>query len=91
MRQPNADRVLRDLGRKIAELRHARGLTQAGLAERSGIDAKYLQLLEGGRQNTTIATLVCIAQALRATLSELLEPPTARPPRRPGRPRTERP
>ena len=44
------DRELRNLGRRVAELRISRGLTQEGLAERLGKDARYVQEIEGGRQ-----------------------------------------
>jgi transcriptional regulator with XRE-family HTH domain len=86
VRQPNLDRALRDLGRRIAELRHEAKLTQVQLAEKCELDAKHLQTLEAGR-NTTVKTLLIIAQVLRVKPSELLEPPTGRVPRRVGRPR----
>jgi transcriptional regulator with XRE-family HTH domain len=79
--------VLQDLGMKIAELRRARELTQAKLAELADISLSYVQSCEAGAQNLTIRSIVKLANILRCNPSELLEPPSSRRLRRPGRPR----
>jgi transcriptional regulator with XRE-family HTH domain len=48
-------------------------LTQEGLAAKAGIDSKYVQDIERGEANPTLAMLVAIAKALDLTLAELLE------------------
>jgi transcriptional regulator with XRE-family HTH domain len=40
---------------------------------KAGIDSKYVQDIERGEANPTLAMLVAIAQALDLTLAELLE------------------
>ena len=43
MRNLDPDRAVNDVGRRIAELRRARGWTQATFAERLGIQTNNLQ------------------------------------------------
>lgn len=82
---PNATRIIRDIGRRIAELRTARGWTQAQFAEVLGIAVPNLQRMEQGRQNFTVRTLVAVARKLECEPRELWKPPmTPRP--KPGRP-----
>ena len=63
--------VHRKLGDRIRRLRKARRLTQAALAERAGMDAKYIGQIERAETNTTLAMLDRIAAGLGITLSEL--------------------
>lgn len=43
-----------DLGLAIAETRRVRGLTQAELAERSGLSAAYISKIESGRSSSLL-------------------------------------
>ena len=43
-----------DLGRAVAEIRHARGLSQEDLAERTGIERTRLAKLESGARSTIV-------------------------------------
>jgi transcriptional regulator with XRE-family HTH domain len=52
------------VGRNVRQLRRAAGLSQAGLAERMGVDRAYLSGLELGERNPTVVTLWHVAQAL---------------------------
>ena len=70
------DRELRNLGRRVAELRISRGLTQEGLAERLDKDARYVQEIEGGRQNITVRTAALVARKLRIPVADLFTVPT---------------
>ena len=63
--------VHRKLGDRIRRLRKARRLTQAALAERAGMDAKYIGQIERAETNTTLAMLDRVAAGLGITLSEL--------------------
>lgn len=85
------DRLLvlqRSVGRRVSELRLAKELTQRELGERCEIDIKYMQDIEGGRQNLTLKTLLRLADALEADLVDLFEAPKSlHAPRGPGRPR----
>jgi transcriptional regulator with XRE-family HTH domain len=67
-----ADRVVfeqaYDLAMQVVGLREARGLTQAQLAELSGIDQGDISRIERGATNPTARTLQRIANALDADL-----------------------
>ncbi len=79
-------RVLKDLGRRIAEARTDRGLTQEAFAEEVlGVSLKYLQHLEAGRENLTVASLVSLAARIGCGVPDLFAPPRSRQVRR-GRP-----
>lgn len=68
------------VGRKIQELRLARGLSLSALAERAGVSKGYVSQLEAGEQgNPSLETLKKVANALEVTLGELLETEAARP------------
>jgi len=49
------------------------GLTQEGGGERAGIHAKRLSVIEGGKSNTTFATLVALAFAYEVSLTTFFE------------------
>ena len=65
------------LARNIAGLRHARGLTQQGLAERAGVPRSTVASLESGTGNPSLQSLLKVAQALAAPLDEVLAAPRA--------------
>jgi len=64
------------LGRQLADLREAKGLTQEELAHRVGISRNHLQLLEMGLSdrakqtpaNPRLSTLVALCRQLDATV-----------------------
>lgn len=53
-------------------LRLARGLTQAQVAHRLGVDRAHISALEKGQRNPTALSLWQIAQALEATVTDLV-------------------
>jgi transcriptional regulator with XRE-family HTH domain len=65
--------VRRMIGRNVERLRIAAGLSQAGLAERMGVDRAYISGLELGQRNPTIVTLWHIAKALGVKLRQFFE------------------
>ena len=65
-----ADDVRFMVGKNIRRSRTALGLTQAGLAERMGVDRGYVSGLELGQRNPTILTLWHISQALGVNLQD---------------------
>jgi transcriptional regulator with XRE-family HTH domain len=83
------DRLLRDAGRRLAEFREARGLTQQELAEELGVSMRYVQRVEGGGENLTLRSLAGYASVLGATIAEIFQPPTTRK-RRVGRPKNSK-
>ena len=54
-------------------MREAKGLSQEEAAHRARLDSKHWQLIEGGRTNTTVASLTGIAKALGVKLGVLFE------------------
>lgn len=62
------------LGRRLQELRSARGWKQQQLAEEAGLDRTYISGLEHGKQNPTIGALLRLARALEVPLDRLVSP-----------------
>jgi transcriptional regulator with XRE-family HTH domain len=88
----DADEVGRRIGRKIAQLRHAAGLTQEALAERLGVGVERVSRIER-RGNVTVRTIVAVANTLGVDSAELWKEPDPEPEgarRRRGRPRLAR-
>ena len=73
--EPDDRKLLRAVGRRIAELRSERGWTQETFAEHYGASAKYAQTLELGTQNLSLTTLARIARTLKVPVRELLASP----------------
>ena len=67
--------TIHDVGRRVAELRAQRGLTQEKLAARADVTLKYLQRIEAGKENLTLESLVHLANLLQAELVEFFEKP----------------
>jgi transcriptional regulator with XRE-family HTH domain len=65
------DRIM--VGRRIKELRKARGLSQEALAEKMDGHPKYLGSVERGEQNPTIEFLMKLASALKVDLVSLFD------------------
>lgn len=66
--------IKRDFGRQIKKLREKAGLTQAALAELTGIDYKYVQKIEGkSSPDLRLTTIEKIAKALKMTCAKLLD------------------
>jgi transcriptional regulator with XRE-family HTH domain len=61
------------VGKRIRELRKARGLTQEGVAESAGINPKYFGSIERGEVNLSLSTLDRIAKALHVQPAALLD------------------
>jgi DNA-binding XRE family transcriptional regulator len=81
----------RSIGRRVSEIRLKADLTQRALGEKCGVDLKYVQDIEGGRQNLTLRTLLKVAAALDVDVSELFSPPASLQAKRgPGRPKSRK-
>lgn len=86
MRPAVPERVLRGVGRRVAEIRRDLGQTQEQLAETLDVSVRYVQMVEAGTENLTVETLVKIANVLRVGVADLFAPPT-KPKAGPGRPK----
>ena len=62
-----------DLGRAVAEIRHAQGLTQAELARQGAIDRTWLAKLESGRSAAVLDHLLRLLRRLGATVTITFE------------------
>ncbi|MCZ7646225.1 MAG: helix-turn-helix domain-containing protein [Planctomycetota bacterium] len=69
----NREEVVRQFGRKVRELRLARGLSQRTLAQKAGFSFSYATRLERGDAEPGLELVVRIAQALGATPHELIQ------------------
>jgi transcriptional regulator with XRE-family HTH domain len=57
-----------ELGKKIKQIREEKKLTQAELAEKTGMHVNYISKIERGVINTSIEKLHLIAKALKTNL-----------------------
>ena len=83
------ERVCRNLGQRVIELRKERGWIQQQLADEMQIDARDLRRVEAG-DNVTISMLVRLARALDVEIGALFEQPRTKHRRQPGRPKAVR-
>lgn len=67
-----ADELGQRLGRKIAEYRKEKGLTQAAVAEVVGVDTETISRFERGTALPSLMRLFEIAQALNVGVGDLL-------------------
>jgi len=58
---------------RLKRLRAQRKMSQAGLAEKSGVSREYIARLELGQQDPTLGTMEKLAKALRVKVRELVE------------------
>lgn len=72
MRENRGDEAV-VFGRHLRELRLARGLTQAQVAERCGTMVPVISNIERGVTVPTLSTLLHLGAALECTLGELVE------------------
>ncbi len=61
------------LGKRIAELRSKKGLTQEQLAERVGYSTNHISKLELARTNPSFELLIKISSALNIELKDLFD------------------
>ena len=87
MRRQDPDRLIKDVGRRIAECRRDLALTQDQFAADIGMDTNNLQRIELGMQNLTLRSVTRLANALGVGVASLFELPRSRAVRR-GRPTT---
>lgn len=70
--------VLQHVSQNIRHFRHLCGLSQAALAERSGVSRRMLVAIEAGEKNVSLTTLDLIAEALGVAFSTLIQAPEKR-------------
>ena len=66
-----SNRDLKKFGMRIKELRDERGLTQEQLAEKLGVSANYVGMIERAERNTALLKVFKLAKALEVKTSTL--------------------
>lgn len=61
------------LGARIKEIRKNRGLSQEQLAEKVGLDSKFISKIEVGRNAPSLETMESIARVLEVEIKDLFE------------------
>ena len=74
------EKLEENLGNRLRELRRQQGLSLRSLAEKSGLSANTLSLIENGKTSPSVATLQQIALALNVTITAFFEVNTRREP-----------
>ena len=71
--------IEKNLAKQLRALRKDRGFTQEGLAEKAGLEYKYIQMLEGKTPpSATLRTLSKLAKAFELEVWELVHFPATR-------------
>ena len=66
-------KFLQHLGFRLRDLRQAKNLTQADLAEKCGLHRTFVGSVERGERNVSILNLRLIARNLRVSLADLID------------------
>ena len=67
------EKLEESLGNRLRELRRTQGLSLRALAEKSGLSANTLSLIENGKTSPSVATLQQIALALNIPITSFFE------------------
>jgi len=63
--------VLVAFGKRVRELREAKGLSQEQFADKCGLDRTYISGIERGRRNVSLQNIEILAKALGVMIAEL--------------------
>lgn len=72
-RSPKETKYLAAFGKRLAEVRRAKGFTQESLAEKADVTALTVSYIEQGRQWPRITTLHSLAKSLGVPVAELFK------------------
>ena len=67
------DHLLSQVGKRIRSLREAKGVSQEGLAEKSGLHRTYIGGVERGLRNPSVKSLSRMAKALDVGIGQLFD------------------
>jgi DNA-binding XRE family transcriptional regulator len=68
---PGVIREIREFGQNVRRIRKERGLSQAELAELSGLHRTYISSVERGARNPTVLTILVLCRALQVEPGDL--------------------
>ena len=66
------DERMVDFGKRVREVRKAKGISQEKLAEMAGIDRSYMGNIERGEKNITLKKIYEICDALQIDIKLLI-------------------
>lgn len=66
-----SNRDLKKFGKRLKELRLEKGITQEQLAEKLGLSANYIGMIERAERSTSLSKLFTLAKVLEVKMSEL--------------------
>jgi len=72
-RDASETKYLKAFGKRLAEVRRAKGFTQESLADKANVTALTVSYIEQGRQWPRISTLQKLAKCLGVSVSELFK------------------
>jgi transcriptional regulator with XRE-family HTH domain len=64
--------LLKQFGIRIRELRHAKGLSQEQLAEKTGFHRTYIGMVERGERNLSLSNIAVLAKTFDMSVCDLL-------------------
>lgn len=73
MSNQNEQKLLQGFGKRIAEVRKSKGVTQNELSERVNMSVVTIAYIETGKRWVRLSTLDKIARALKVNISELFK------------------
>jgi len=73
MRYPNSEEFYKKVGKQLRELRKVNKLTQKELGLRSDLEKSVIQRIERGAVNSTLRTLLKVANALDVEFKDLFD------------------
>ncbi|HSW88905.1 MAG TPA: helix-turn-helix transcriptional regulator [Candidatus Saccharimonadales bacterium] len=69
--QEDKEKLQKKFGKRLAEIRNEKEITQENFAFEAGVDRTYISYLERGKRNPSLYMLSRLAKALRVSLNEL--------------------
>ena len=73
MKRVSTKRIRKDFGKRLRQLRKARGFSQESLALASSLDRTYVSSVERGERNISLINIYKVASALGVSPKELFE------------------
>lgn len=91
MTSQDPKKIAQDIGRRVAQIRRERNLTQRQLAAKLKVSIPWLSKVETVGSNMTVTTIIKLAAALGVQGRDLWDPPNIKEQAKParGRPKTE--
>ena len=71
-------KTARNFGKRLKELREAKGLSQERFAEVLNLNSTYISRIETGKRSPSLPNIARIAQALGVPIASLFETPLSK-------------